>query len=122
MMPYDLKEKRVLVTGGTRGIGREITRAFADAGARLVVCYREDRAAADTLAEQYGDVRVVRADISSAADVAFTNLGYDSLAVLELSSRVEREYAVSIPDGAALAMRTPGGAVAYVNERLTASA
>jgi len=70
MMPYDLKEKRVLVTRGTRGIGREITRAFADAGARLVVCYREDQAAADTLAEQYGDVRVVRADISSAADVA----------------------------------------------------
>jgi 3-oxoacyl-[acyl-carrier protein] reductase len=68
--PHDLKGKRVLVTGGTRGIGREITRAFAEAGARLVVCYRKDRAAADSLALEYGDVHVVRADISSAAQVA----------------------------------------------------
>jgi 3-oxoacyl-[acyl-carrier protein] reductase len=70
MMPYDLKGRRVLVTGGTRGIGREITRAFADAGARLVVCYREDAAAAADLAQEHGDLGVVRADISSAADVA----------------------------------------------------
>jgi 3-oxoacyl-[acyl-carrier protein] reductase len=72
-MPHDMKEKRVLVTGGTRGIGREITRAFADAGARLVVCHRQDSAAADTLAQQLaegGDHSVVQADITDTADVA----------------------------------------------------
>ncbi len=73
MMSHDLKGKRVLVTGGTRGIGREITRAFVDAGARLVVCYREDGAAAASLTRElaeHGDLGVVRADLSSAADVA----------------------------------------------------
>lgn len=73
MTPHELKGKRVLVTGGTRGIGREITRAFADAGARLVVCYREDGAAAQSLTRElaeHGDLGVVRADVTSAADVA----------------------------------------------------
>jgi act minimal PKS acyl carrier protein len=54
------------------------------------------------------------------ADVAFSDLGYDSLALLELASRIEREYATSIPDDAAVEMRTPRTAVDYVNERLSA--
>ena len=70
-MRYDMKGKRVLVTGGTRGIGREITRAFAEAGARLVVCYRQDGAAAETLTKELAgcDLRVVPADVSDAEDV-----------------------------------------------------
>jgi 3-oxoacyl-[acyl-carrier protein] reductase len=73
MMSPDMKGKRVLVTGGTRGIGREITRAFAAAGARLVVCYRQDSAAAGSVARELaerGDHCVLRADIASPADVA----------------------------------------------------
>ena len=70
------------------------------------------------LREGAGDSGTLDGDI---ADVPFTELGYDSLALLELSSRVEREYAVSITDDAALAMRTPGAAVAYISDRLTAS-
>jgi acyl carrier protein len=65
-----------------------------------------------------GDSGALDGDI---ADVTFADLGYDSLAVLELSSRVEREYRVSIPDDAVLAMRSPGAAVAYINDRLAAS-
>ena len=44
-----LDGKRVLVTGGTRGIGREISLAFARAGAALVVCHRQDSPAVDSL-------------------------------------------------------------------------
>ena len=71
------------------------------------------------LREGAGDAGTLDGDIT---DVPFTDLGYDGLVMLELSSRVEREYAVPIPDDAALAMRTPGAAVAYINDRLKASA
>jgi act minimal PKS acyl carrier protein len=55
-------------------------------------------------------------------DVPFTDLGYDSLALLELASRVEREYGTAIPDDAAVAMTTPREAVVYVNDRIAAAA
>jgi 3-oxoacyl-[acyl-carrier protein] reductase len=39
--------KRVLVTGGSRGIGRAICLAFARRGAAVAFCYRNDHAAAE---------------------------------------------------------------------------
>ncbi|MFC4533228.1 SDR family NAD(P)-dependent oxidoreductase [Sphaerisporangium dianthi] len=68
-----LDGKRVLLTGGTRGIGRGLALALARAGARLVTCYRDDQDAAKVMAaelEELGDHRVVRADVTDAGDVA----------------------------------------------------
>jgi 3-oxoacyl-[acyl-carrier protein] reductase len=45
----DLQDQVAVVTGGTRGIGRSVCRRFADAGARLVVNYSSDDAAAEEL-------------------------------------------------------------------------
>ena len=42
-----LAGKRVLVTGGSRGIGAAIVRRLASQGATVAVNYRSDRAAAD---------------------------------------------------------------------------
>jgi act minimal PKS acyl carrier protein len=54
----------------------------------------------------------------SDADEPFTELGYDSLALLDLAGRVQREYGVAIPDDALGQMPTPRAAVAYINARL----
>jgi minimal PKS acyl carrier protein len=53
-------------------------------------------------------------------DVPFRDLGYDSLALLELASRVEREYGASIPGDAVVELETPQAAVMYVNDRIAA--
>ena len=52
---------------------------------------------------------------ADAADVPFTDLGYDSLALMETASRVEREYEVSIPEEALAEIETPAAFVALVN-------
>ncbi|MEU6113372.1 acyl carrier protein [Streptomyces sp. NPDC047117] len=52
------------------------------------------------------------------ADQRFTDLDYDSLAVLELSSRIEREYGITIPDGDLAHTMTLREAVTYVVSRL----
>jgi len=52
------------------------------------------------------------------ADVPFEDLGYDSLAVLELTSKVSQRYAISVPDDAVAELTTPGRAVQRVNDWL----
>jgi 3-oxoacyl-[acyl-carrier protein] reductase len=46
-MPKDLKDKRVLVTGSSTGIGAAVAKGFAAAGARVVVHYHASAAAAE---------------------------------------------------------------------------
>lgn len=51
-------------------------------------------------------------------DITFTDLGYDSLALLETSSRIEREWGVSLDDDTVTAAPTPRALLAEVNARL----
>ncbi len=64
-----LAGKRVLVTAGADGIGLEITRAFAEAGARVFVCDVQ-RANLDRVLSELPTVRGCLADVSNEAEVA----------------------------------------------------
>jgi len=59
--------QRVLVTAGASGIGREIARAFAAAGARVFVC-DIDEAALEALEKELPGVGTTRCDVSKRAE------------------------------------------------------
>jgi 3-oxoacyl-[acyl-carrier protein] reductase len=67
------KRKRVLITGGSRGLGAAMSRVFAEEGALLVVNYRVDKPAAQRLAreiaEKGGSIWIRPADISREDEV-----------------------------------------------------
>ena len=56
------------------------------------------------------------------AELEFTELGYDSLALAEVVSQVSRRYAVEIGEDEAFELTTPGSVVAVVNDRLARAA
>lgn len=48
----------------------------------------------------------------------FDDLGFDSLALLELIAKIEKQLDIGIPDDGLGRMTTPGAAVRYVNALL----
>jgi 3-oxoacyl-[acyl-carrier protein] reductase len=69
-----LKDRIALVTGGSRGIGRGIAKAFAAEGAKVVIVYRGNQAAAETLVNEInqagGTAFAFQADVAENAAVA----------------------------------------------------
>jgi NAD(P)-dependent dehydrogenase (short-subunit alcohol dehydrogenase family) len=85
-----LKDKRVLVVGGARGIGAELARRAADDGAEVVVAARApgdgavridvtDEATIAAAAAQVGAVDHVVSTASAHHDVPVTELEYDKI-------------------------------------------
>ncbi|GAA2381274.1 SDR family NAD(P)-dependent oxidoreductase [Nonomuraea africana] len=72
-MSFRLDGKNVLVTGGSRGIGRAVVLALAQEGCNVVTCYRADKEAAERLERDLSGTKgrhsVVRADVSRPEDV-----------------------------------------------------
>ncbi|MFJ4192219.1 acyl carrier protein [Kitasatospora sp. NPDC089509] len=54
------------------------------------------------------------------ADAEFDYLGYDSLALLETLTRIEREYGITLNEDVLGHARTPAGLIDAVNAHLTA--
>ncbi|MEX2469044.1 MAG: SDR family oxidoreductase [Pseudohongiellaceae bacterium] len=85
----DFSDKTVLVTGGTRGIGRAVSMAFARRGARVAMLYRSAAEAAEqTLSELEGaGHHCLRADVADpdavqqAVNDAIVLLGHIDIAV-----------------------------------------
>lgn len=130
--------KRVLVTGGTRGIGRVTALTLARAGARVVVCYRSDRAAAEEVAAELRLIgpghRVVRSDVTDerrtahlidvcrdtlvGLDVLVNNAGVDGMAPVDRLSADEWHRVIDtdltaayLVTRAALPLLSPGASV-----------
>ncbi|MFF4802803.1 acyl carrier protein [Streptomyces sp. NPDC001351] len=55
-------------------------------------------------------------------DMEFVDLGYESLALLETSSRIEREYDISLDESAMADVTTPRALIDLVNSHLAAAA
>lgn len=51
-MPYNLKNRNVLVTGSSRGLGAVISEKFALEGANVAINYANDKTAADELVQK----------------------------------------------------------------------
>jgi NAD(P)-dependent dehydrogenase (short-subunit alcohol dehydrogenase family) len=70
-MEIDSAGKRVVVTGASRGIGREIAHQFSESGARVAIDYVRNREAAEqTRAEMAGNGHLLlQRDASDAAAI-----------------------------------------------------
>jgi NAD(P)-dependent dehydrogenase (short-subunit alcohol dehydrogenase family) len=68
---FDFNDKVVVVTGGSRGIGRSIAEGFYESGALVAICSRGTGEAARTAAEAGKDGRIwgEAADVSSTASL-----------------------------------------------------
>ncbi len=67
----DFTDKCVLVTGGSRGIGRAVANAFAERGANVAVGFRSNREAADESIQSFpgGPHHPVQADVTDPSSV-----------------------------------------------------
>lgn len=67
------KNKVVLVTGSSQGIGAELIRSFAEEGSKVIINYLSNKNKAENLASKLpssSDYLIIKADVSDVADVA----------------------------------------------------
>ena len=66
----DIDKQVVLVTGGSRGLGAAIVKAFAREGARVAVNYYSSKEKAEALASEWGEKAIaIQADVRNRAEV-----------------------------------------------------
>lgn len=73
-MDLGIKGRAAIVTGASRGIGRETARQFLEEGVRVMICGRNadtlEKTRAELAAQTGGEVHVVVADMTQEADIA----------------------------------------------------
>ena len=99
-MTFDFKNKNVLITGGSRGIGQAASRLFAAAGANVIITYLSNRAAAEAILAQLpaGNHSIHQLDVADADAIQnffaeYANV-YDTLDVLVNNAGVYIEHKI----------------------------
>ena len=101
-MKFDYSDYNVIVTGGTRGIGKAISEAFLNAGASVTAIFAGNRVAADEMLEQWNDspLKVEQLDISDykAVEAFFDKFDKenDSLEVLINNAGIRKDGVVGM--------------------------
>ena len=98
---YDFSGQTVLVTGASRGIGYGVAKAFAKAGAKVVILSSGPGIldAVETLSV-HGDVTGVQADITDRDQIIAALSGIDKIDVLINNAGLERITPIDDPDNA----------------------
>ncbi len=79
-MDLELKGKRALVTGGTRGIGRAIAETLASEGADIAICARNAEQVAETVTSLSGHGVRATGSVVDVSDKAVLNAWVDNAA------------------------------------------
>ncbi len=78
--------KTVLVTGGSRGIGRAIVQKFAEKGFNVILNYNKSYEAAKNIENNYKNIKIYRADVTNRKEVQnmieFTNSSFGKIDIL----------------------------------------
>ncbi|RRJ87162.1 SDR family NAD(P)-dependent oxidoreductase [Gulosibacter macacae] len=135
LAPGSLDGKRALVTGSSRGVGADTVRYFADAGAKVVVNFRNKEARAvklvDEITEAGGQAIAIGADLtdndSVEAMIAAIKAEYGGLDILVLNasggmeSKMGEDYALRLNRDAQVGMlmaareiMEPGSRIVFV--------
>ncbi len=101
-MNFNFQNYTVIVTGGTRGIGKSITEAFLSCGAVVIATYLTDKQSAENfLAKHSGcSLEIVQCDISDYEQVEsfYDNFDkkYDKLDVLINNAGIRRDSVIGL--------------------------
>ncbi len=103
-MPFDFKDQTIIVTGGTRGIGRAIAEAFLNSGGRVIATYRGNEQAAEQFKEankNHSDrLDLQQFDVSQYAEVekffGYVDKTYGKFEVLVNNSGIRRDTVLAM--------------------------
>lgn len=100
-----LKNKVALITGGGRGLGKAIALAYANEGARVVICGRHQEtleATAEEIRQQGGEALPIPCDVTSSTDVSrlfkAIRAGFGTLDILVNNAGIFRSDPAGVRD------------------------
>jgi 3-oxoacyl-[acyl-carrier protein] reductase len=101
---YDFSDQTAIITGGTRGIGRSITEGFLGAGAKVIVTYASNEAAAAKLKEDNKEaadrIDTQKCDVSKHGEVEaffdYVGKNYDGFQILVNNAGIRKDSIVGM--------------------------